>query len=175
MSRQNLLAALVATLTFAACATTQPSPQVVPTVAASGVAATTAATQSPVSTTTETAAASPSPTPTASVQAVNGYPAGFVPAREAKSHVGKVANVCGTVATADYAKTSSGSPTFLNLGKPYPKQVFTIVIWKEHRASFGGSPETRFAGARVCIKGRIESYNGIPEIISGGGDIKIFQ
>jgi hypothetical protein len=37
---------------------------------------------------------------------------------EAKDHVGEQATVCGKVASARYAATSRGKPTFLNLDKP---------------------------------------------------------
>ena len=52
-----------------------------------------------------------------------------ISAREAKDHVGQKATVCGKVASANYAVGSPGSPTFLNLDRAYPHQVFTIVIW----------------------------------------------
>ena len=71
--------------------------------------------------------------------------------------------------------TSSGSPTFLNLDEPYPNSPFVILIWPEYRASFGGAPEGRFAGARVCIKGLVASYNGVAQIESSGGDIKVYD
>jgi hypothetical protein len=48
---------------------------------------------------------------------------------EAKDHIGEQATVCGKVASTRYAATSRGKPTFLNLDKPYPSQVFTILIW----------------------------------------------
>ena len=115
------------------------------------------------------------PDPLAAPAASMEFPAGFVPAREAINHVGEVAMVCGKVASAKYATTSTGAPTFLNLDKPYPNPVLTILIWPEHRASFGGAPEERFAGARVCITGFVENYNGVAQIESSGADIEIYQ
>jgi len=58
---------------------------------------------------------------------------------EAKEHVGEVATVCGTVVSTRYAASTKGSPTFLNLDKAYPNQVFTIVIWGKDRSKFGRS------------------------------------
>jgi hypothetical protein len=39
-----------------------------------------------------------------------------IPASEARNHVGENATVCGQVASAHYAASSRGRPTFINLG-----------------------------------------------------------
>jgi len=43
--------------------------------------------------------------------------------------------VCGKAASAHYADRRKGQPTFLNLGEPYPHEVFTVVIWATTAAS----------------------------------------
>ena len=48
---------------------------------------------------------------------------------EAAKHIGESATVCGLVAIVRTATGSKGSPTFVNLDKAYPSQVFTILIW----------------------------------------------
>jgi hypothetical protein len=58
---------------------------------------------------------------------------------EAKEHYGVTATVCGEVVSTRYATSTKGQPTFLNLDKPYPNQVFTIVIWGNNRSKFGTS------------------------------------
>lgn len=83
---------------------------------------------------------------------------------DASKHVGENATVCGTVASAHYAERSRGHPTFLNLDRPYPQEVFTAVIWGTDRQQFG-TPETTLLGKRVCTTGVIELYRGRPEII----------
>jgi hypothetical protein len=60
-----------------------------------------------------------------------------ITAAEAKDHVGEVRTVCGKVVSTHYAVKSKGEPTFLNLDEPYPKEVFTILIWGSDRAMFG--------------------------------------
>lgn len=50
---------------------------------------------------------------------------------DAKKHIGENATVCGVVASSHYAGGSRGAPKFVNLDKPYPNQVFTILIWNE--------------------------------------------
>jgi len=82
---------------------------------------------------------------------------------EAASHIGEKAIVCGKVVDARYASSSRGRPTFLNLDKPYPNQVFTVVIWGEDRDKFG-EPEEKYRDKRICITGIISSYRGVPQI-----------
>jgi hypothetical protein len=60
-----------------------------------------------------------------------------ITAAEAKDHVGETRTVCGKVASTHFAAKSKGQPTFLNLDEPYPKEVFTILIWGTDRAKFG--------------------------------------
>jgi hypothetical protein len=84
---------------------------------------------------------------------------------QAGEHVGERATVCGIVASTRYLAKSKGQPTFLNFDQPYPRQVFTVVIWGSDRAKFG-APETTLMGRQVCATGTIESYRGMPEIIA---------
>ena len=88
-----------------------------------------------------------------------------IPAAEAKNHVGENRTVCGDVASAHYAARTRGNPTFLNLDKPYPSQVFTVLIWGSDRSRFG-VPEESFANKHICVTGKISSYRGVPEIVA---------
>ena len=88
-----------------------------------------------------------------------------ISAADAKNHIGENATVCGWVASAHFAATSRGKPTFLNLDEPYPNQIFTIVIWGSDRPTFG-DPESMYRGKRICVSGAIESYRRVPEIIA---------
>lgn len=99
--------------------------------------------------------------------AVNGSSAscnGAISWNTAQSAVGRIATVKGRVVDATYARSSNGRPTFLNLGRAYPNTSrFTIVIWSENRASFG-TPERRYLGRTVCIRGRVSTYRGVAQI-----------
>lgn len=88
-----------------------------------------------------------------------------IPANEAAQHVGETAQVCGHVASAAYFASIKGSPTFINLDRPYPDQTFTVVIWGDARGRFEGPPERLFDGKTVCVTGRIETYRGKPQIV----------
>lgn len=90
-------------------------------------------------------------------------------ATEAKDHIGERAVVCGKVASTRYANKSNGQPTFLNLDQPYPKQVFTILIWGSDRPKFG-EPESKYRDQNVCVTGKITSYRGEAEIAANNPD-----
>ena len=82
--------------------------------------------------------------------------------REAKYNIGHLATVCGKV--AGWRHTSAqGDPTFLDLDRPYPNQLFTVIIWARDRARFKDPEDYR--GRSICITGRIASHRGEPEMI----------
>ena len=85
-------------------------------------------------------------------------------AAEANDHVGETATVCGVVASARYAASSRGQPTFLNLDQPYPNQLFTVVIWGSARGAFPMAPEVAYRAKRICVTGLIDTYRGSPQI-----------
>jgi hypothetical protein len=83
---------------------------------------------------------------------------------EAGSHIGEDVTICGVVASATYAANAPMAPTFLDLGKPYPNQIFTAVILGNDRSKFG-MPENSMREKNVCVTGEIFLYQGKPEII----------
>lgn len=87
---------------------------------------------------------------------------GHLAAEQAKDHVGENATVCGKVVDSHYASRSRGQPTFLNVDKRYPNQIFTIVIWGSDRPKFG-DPEAKYGDKEVCVTGKITNYRGVPE------------
>jgi hypothetical protein len=84
---------------------------------------------------------------------------------QAKSHIGERATVCGVVASAHFAASSKGQPTFVNLDEPYPNQIFTVLIWGSDRAKFG-TPERDYLRKKVCVTGMIEKFRGAVEIVA---------
>jgi hypothetical protein len=63
----------------------------------------------------------------------------------ARDHVGDRATVCGKVVSSQHAMISKGEATFLNLDEPYPREIFTILIWGSDREKFG-APEDQYKG-----------------------------
>jgi hypothetical protein len=46
---------------------------------------------------------------------------------EARGHIGEQAVVCGSVASTKFAERSKGTPTFINLDRSYPDQIFAVI------------------------------------------------
>jgi len=84
---------------------------------------------------------------------------------EAKNHIGERTTVYGPVVDTHYASGSSGEPTFLNMGNPYPDpNRFTVVIWGENRGKFPQPPEDYYDGKTIYVSGLIVPYDGAAEI-----------
>jgi len=84
---------------------------------------------------------------------------------DAPKHIGENQTVCGTVASTFYYFKGKGKPTFINLNKPYPGQIFTILIWGSDRDKFEAAPEKMYKDKNVCVSGEIISFKGTPEIV----------
>jgi hypothetical protein len=90
---------------------------------------------------------------------------GSIIAAQASEHIGETRAVCGTVMSPKFLSSSRSQPTFLNLDKPYPNQIFTVVIFSSDRPKFG-APEVKYRDKRICATGLIKLYRGKPEIIA---------
>jgi hypothetical protein len=88
-----------------------------------------------------------------------------ISAANARNHVGESAVVCGSVASTHFAATTRGRPTFINLGEPYPRQIFTVVIWGSDRPKFG-APDEIYRAKNICVSGTITLYRGVAETIA---------
>lgn len=97
-----------------------------------------------------------------------------ISAYEAADLAGSVADVCGYAVSAEYLEEVGGSPTFINFEQDHPEQVFTAVIWGDRRGAWRQPPERRYARRDVCVTGRIQIYEGKPQVIVHSPDqIKI--
>ncbi len=88
----------------------------------------------------------------------------YIEPEEALSYLGQTVVVCGKVVKSTYAVKSKGKPTFLNLNKAFPNQVFTIVIWGNHRNRFSFVPEKHYLNKDICVTGLINSYKNKAQI-----------
>ncbi len=94
-----------------------------------------------------------------------GLPADAISWDKAKDHIGDRATVWGLVAGTRYGATSSGKPTWLNIGRDYPSsERFVVIIWGENRGNFPQPPEDYYLGKTICVTGLIQEYEGIPQI-----------
>ncbi|HEX4520347.1 MAG TPA: hypothetical protein VH063_12270 [Gaiellaceae bacterium] len=84
----------------------------------------------------------------------------------AGSLIGRNVTIKGPVVETYFAASSTGSPTFLDIGRSYPDaHRVQVVIWIESRATFG-RPEVRYRGRTICVRGLVSSYDGVLEIIA---------
>jgi hypothetical protein len=83
---------------------------------------------------------------------------------DAVKHPGETVTVCGQVVGAKFASWVRGGTTFLDFGKPYPDTPFTALIFAGDRAKFG-TPEKTAQGKDFCVTGKIEMYQGKPQIV----------
>ncbi len=87
-----------------------------------------------------------------------------ISAGEIKNNAGKIVTVSGKVADAAYLQSAFNQPTLLNMDKPYPNQVFTVVISGENRKAFGYKPEEVLLGKDISVTGKVTLYFGKPQI-----------
>jgi hypothetical protein len=92
-------------------------------------------------------------------------PEGTIEARAASEYIGRVMEVCDYVASTDFREDIGGQPSFLNLGNPYPDQYLTVVIWGRNLGKWHESPYMIYSNRSICVTGRIEEYQGRPQII----------
>lgn len=88
-----------------------------------------------------------------------------IKAEEVGQHVGDSVIVTGKVAGGRYFAHSEGAPTLLNIGAPYPNQLFTVVIRGTARKELGGIPEKDLLDKNVRVSGRVELYREKPQIV----------
>jgi len=81
---------------------------------------------------------------------------------QAGNYYGKEAIVEGKVADAYRSKKNN---VFLNFEKSYPNQCFSAVIFNSDLQKFGENPEKYYNQKTLRIRGRIQGYQGKPEII----------
>jgi len=93
------------------------------------------------------------------------FSANNISPEDAINHIGQQATVCGNVSSTHFSSRSKGQPTFINLNRPYPNQIFTVLIWGSDRSKFPGAPENYYSNKRICVSGKIQQYKGAPEIV----------
>jgi len=84
-----------------------------------------------------------------------------VSAADARGHIGERATVCGQVAGQHVASQSQGTPTFIDLDRPYPSQSFTVLVWERDKGAVGSLP----GAGQLCVTGTIAQYRGGAQIV----------
>jgi DNA/RNA endonuclease YhcR with UshA esterase domain len=79
------------------------------------------------------------------------------------SFEGKTVTLCETITGTFQTKTES-KVTYLNFGKSFPNNAFTIVIFKKDLDNFSYDPMT-LKDKKICVTGKVGIYKGKPQII----------
>jgi hypothetical protein len=90
------------------------------------------------------------------------YSQDAITTEEAPKFLGLQRTVCGNVVSSHHDARLEGQPTFMDLDKPYPYEIFTVLIWGSSEGEFE-KPEM-YAGKEVCVTGLIKRYHGHPLI-----------
>ena len=95
----------------------------------------------------------------------------------AARHIGKRVTVEGPVVGTKWASGSKGSPTFLDLGRPYPDPArFTVLIWGEYRNEFPRPPESMYLGRVIRVTGDVSTYKGVTQMkVMGPDQIEVVE
>lgn len=102
-------------------------------------------------------------------------PKGYFNTEQALSKVGTTCYIVGKVVSAKFSAKSEA--TFINLDQSFPKQIFSVVIWKDGRKNFSYKPEVDLMGKYIAVKGRVElDKNGVPSItVAHEEHIQLFE
>lgn len=90
--------------------------------------------------------------------------------REAGTHMGERARVCGHVQSASYLETRDRAPTVMRVGGTYPYERINVVVFGENRGKFTPPPEEMYRGADICVTGVIDFYDGSASIEADAPD-----
>lgn len=90
---------------------------------------------------------------------------GQVSAAQAKYFIGDECTVCGRVVSTKFSENGKANPTYINLDKKFPDQVFTLVIFGKDRVNFSYEPEKYLYNKTICIKGKVGEWGGTPQMV----------
>jgi polysaccharide export outer membrane protein len=94
-----------------------------------------------------------------------------IPAAEAIQHVGEHTTVCGPIAGRHPSGTLPNLPAFIDLGTPFPKPTFTVILWDSDRKTVGDLPSS----GNICVTGTILQYKGVPLMVLSSPNSWVLQ
>lgn len=92
-----------------------------------------------------------------------------VTVNEAANRIGEQLCVCAKVAGTHVTKGKS-KVIYLNLEKPYPNSVFTVVIFEKSAENFDYNPIEFLKNKFVCVTGKVTSYQNKAQMVVNGQD-----
>lgn len=88
-------------------------------------------------------------------------PKGLFNSEQAKYQIDKKVTICGTIVSS---KKSRKEAIYLNFDRKYPNSPFYATIWKSNQNNFSYDPEKEFMNKRICVRGKVTEYNGMPRM-----------
>lgn len=83
--------------------------------------------------------------------------------KNALDHVGEEVTIKGKVVNVFQSTSSSGSPTFINIGRDYPNENrVTALIWEENLSNF--DDPNMYLDEVVYVTGIVSVYDGSAQI-----------
>ena len=96
-----------------------------------------------------------------------------VPLDSVAKYEGKKVTVCAKV-QGTHVSSGEKKNTYLNFGKPYPDNTFTVLISEPDLKNFKYVPAEFLTDKNICITGTVVIYKGKPEIlVSSEEQIKV--
>lgn len=84
-----------------------------------------------------------------------------IPLDSVQSYIGKLVKVTGKV----YGTKETGKVAFINVGGSYPNAPLTLFISNAYLLNFKDKPISSYDGKTITVIGKLEEYNGKPQII----------
>ena len=89
-----------------------------------------------------------------------------IPWQDAANYIDDSVTIEGPVRNTKNAQASNGSPTFLQLGVPYPDSgCFEAVIFGESHRHSTQPPEVYYYGKTIAVTGTVTEYEDTPQIV----------
>jgi hypothetical protein len=80
-------------------------------------------------------------------------------------HVGDSVKLQVNINNTRVLKSENGSLVLMNVSKPYPNQVLTLVIYNQDLKNFTGDPEKTYQFKTVIVRGKVSLYKDKPQIV----------
>lgn len=80
------------------------------------------------------------------------------------SNLNKVVTICDSVASYNVSKGKDPN-IYISLGKPFPDQKLSIVIFTHSKDTFSYNPPQYLLNRKVCVTGKLTEYKGRKQII----------
>ncbi len=104
-------------------------------------------------------------TETPAVKSASAAAANSIPLDRLTAYAGKQVRTCGQVFRVRYLTTFANTPTYINIGAPYPESPLTLILWQNVRDNLSYVPEEKLDGKTICVTGTITLYKGKAQMV----------